>query len=135
LDEKEIAMPRARVTFHKLIQDSQDYGSDDEHMVSRVFFTLEVEGTSYKELYVDIKQPVGSDFEEAPLEVSHPHSYSGPFNHQAFQKAVEAYYRGLVGASSSGIRIQGGGNIRMRNNTFIRETKVEFDVSKESPAW
>ena len=135
LDEKEVAMPRARVTFHKLIQDSQDYGSNDEHMVSRVFFTLEVEGTSYEELYVDIKQPVGSDFEKGPLEVSHPQRYSGPFNHQAFQKAVEAYYRGLVGASGSGIRIQGGGNIRMRNNTFVRETQVEFDVSKESPAW
>ena len=128
-------MPRARVTFHKLIQDSQDYGSDDEHMVSRVFFSLEVEGKRYNDLYVHIKQPVGSNFEKAPLEVSQPYGYSGPFNHQAFQKAVEAYYRSLVGASGSGIRMQGGGDIRMRNNTFIRETQVEFDISEESPAW
>ena len=32
----------ARVTFYKCIQDSQDYGSDDEHMVSRIFFFLEI---------------------------------------------------------------------------------------------
>lgn len=33
-----VVIETARITFHKLIQDSQDYGSDDEHMVSRAFF-------------------------------------------------------------------------------------------------
>ena len=37
-------MPQISVTFHKLIQDSQEFGSDDEHMVSRAFFKIEVEG-------------------------------------------------------------------------------------------
>jgi len=35
-------MSKAKIIFYKCVQDSQDYGSDDEHMVSRVFFNLEI---------------------------------------------------------------------------------------------
>ncbi len=128
-------MAKAKVIFQKLIQDSQDYGSDDQHMVSRAFFSVDVEGNVTQEAYVDIQQTVDTDFESTPLEVSKPVGYSGPFNYQAFRQAAEAYYRSLVGGKGSGIRITGGGNIRMRNNTFIQQAVVEFEVSKESPAW
>jgi hypothetical protein len=127
-------MAKAKVTFHRLIQDSQDFGSDDEHMVSRAFFTLEVNGAKH-DLSADIKQTVGSSYESGPIEVSKPNGYSGPFSHQEFQKAAETYYRSLVGSSGSGIRIQGGANIRMRNNTFVKQAEFEFEVGKESPAW
>jgi hypothetical protein len=127
---------KAHITFKRLVQDSQDFGSDDEHMVSRAFFDMKIEDRSYQDLSVDIKQPVGSNFETSPLEISKPNGYNGLFNHQAFREAVEKYYKGLVGASGSGIRISGGAsNIRMRNNTFVRDAHVEFNVSKESPAW
>jgi hypothetical protein len=128
-------MKKAKVIFKKLVQDSQDYGSNDEHMVSRAFFDLELEGKTYRDLSVDIKQPVGSDFETAPLEVSQPKGYAGPFNHDTFQQLVEGYYRNLVGSSGSGIRIGGGGNIRMRNNTFVQEYTAEFEVGKGAAAW
>jgi len=65
-------MTKARVIFNKCIQDSQDYGSNDEHMVSRVFFTLEVGDRRYDGLYVDVKQTVGSSYEDGPIEVSSP---------------------------------------------------------------
>jgi len=122
-------MGNARVTFHQLIQDSQEYGSDDEHMVSRVFFSLQVDGGSYPILHVDVKQTVGAEFENAPLEVGPPHGYNGPFNHEEFRNAVEEYYRGLVGSQGSAIRIKGGaGPIRMYNNRFASESVVEFPV-------
>ena len=34
-------MAKVKITFHKCIQDSQEYGSNDEHMVSRIFFSIE----------------------------------------------------------------------------------------------
>ncbi len=76
-------MSQISVTFHKLIQDSQDFGSDDEHMVSRVFFTIEVNDKSYPAVYCDLKQTVGSDFESGPIEVGTPQGvkYSGSFNY------------------------------------------------------
>ena len=126
-------MAKAKVVFQKLIQDSQDYGSDDEHMVSRAFFTLEIEGNRHADMFVDIKQPVGGDFEKSLLEVSRPAGYSGPFNYEAFRAAVEKYYRSLVGSSGSGI--QGGRNIRMRNNTFVQQSVAEFEISKSNAGW
>jgi len=133
---REEIMTNANVTFRRLVQDSQDYGSNDEHMVSRAFFDLKIDDRAYQDLSVDIKQPVGSNFETSPLEISKPNGYNGPFNHQAFRDAVENYYRGLVGSSGSGIHISGGAsNIRMRNNTFLQEVHVKFSVSKDGPAW
>ena len=128
-------MATAKVTFRKCLQDSQDYGSDDEHMVSRVFFDLTINGEEYGDCYADIKQTVGSSFETGVLEVSRPQGYSGPFNFAEFRKAAEAYYRSLVGARGGGIRIQGGGNIRMHNNLFVKLWTVEFDIGKSGVGW
>jgi hypothetical protein len=128
-------MSSAKVIFHKLIQDSQDYGSDNEHMVSRVFFSLEIGEESYPDLSADIKQTVGSSYETGPLEISTPRNYKGPFNFDAFQAEVEKYYRNQVGSSGSGIRISGGSNIRMRNNVFVKEYVVEFEIGTENAGW
>jgi hypothetical protein len=129
-------MSKANVIFNKLIQDSQDYGSNDDHMVSRVFFTIEVDGNSPQECYVDIKQSVGSDIETSPLEVSKPVGYKGSFDYGELREAVEGYYRSLIGSQGSGINISGGSNIRMRNNTFIQKKQILLEVSNsENLAW
>jgi hypothetical protein len=126
-------MAKATVTFFRIHQDSQDYGSDDEHMVSRIFFNLEIDGAKYPNLYADIKQTVGADFESGPMEVSHPHGYKGPFNFEAFRKAVEECYRSQIGSRGSGIRITGGSNIRMRDNVFDFKRVVQFEVKPGTP--
>ena len=128
-------MAQARIKLRRLIQDSQEYGSDDEHMVSRVFFDLEIEGQKHHGLHCDVKQIVGSSFETAPLEVSGPAGYKDPFNHQAFQKIIEHYYRSLVGSQGHGIQISGGSNIRMQNNTFIQPSEATFEVQASGGTW
>ena len=123
-------MSEAKITFHQCIQDSQEYGSDDEHMVSRVFFTLEIGEERFEGLHANIKQTVGSDYDTAPLEVSQPYGYDGPFNHEAFHACAEKYYRSLVGSQARGIRIGGGAsNIRMSGNIFNIEMVCEFEIS------
>lgn len=128
-------MVMVKITFHKCIQDSQDYGSDEEHMISRVFFSLEIEGQKYENLHVDIKQVVGSNYESSPIEVCRPQGYQGPLNYEAFRNSVEEYYRSLVGSSGSGIHISGGTNVRMRNNVFVKEATVEFPVGEKEAGW
>jgi hypothetical protein len=130
-------MPKAKtkVTFTKCIQDSQDYGSTDEHMVSRLFFDLEIGNNRYHGLCVDIKQAVGGDFEKTPLEVGTPQGYKGPLNYTAFRAASEAYYRECVGSQGRGIRIAGGSNIRMRNNTFAMPKTAEFETDTDPSGW
>ena len=128
-------MPTATLYFHKCIQDSQDYGSDDTHMVSRVFVTLEAGGKRFPNLIVDIKQTVGAEFETEPLEVGPPKGYDGAYDYAAFRILVENYYRSLVGSQGHGIRIEGKSVGRMRNNTFIQAQEVTFEYTKHSPAW
>ena len=128
-------MPRIRMRFQKCIQDSQEYGSNYEHMVSRVFFAFDVNGQTYEDLYVDIKQTVGTDFESAPLEVGSPTDYRGPMNYKRFRQFVEEYYRRLVGARGSGIRIEGGADVRMYHTVFVKTWTVEFEAEEMSDAW
>ncbi len=128
-------MTQAKIYLQQLVQDSQEYGSNDEYMVSRVFFDLEIDGKKHQGLHCDVKQIVGSSFETSPLEVSKPIGYKGAFNHEAFQKIIERYYRGVVGSQGRGIRIAGGSNIRMHNNTFVYAGEEMIDIQVSGGPW
>ncbi len=122
-------MPTATVHFKELIQDSQNYGSDDEHMVSRVFFDLQVGDKKYPGAYANLKQSVGSTASDR-VEVSPPAGYSGPFDHQKFQAEVEKYFRSLVGSSGSPIiRGPGAKAARMRDCRRRKAVSVSFEVA------
>jgi hypothetical protein len=136
-------MAKIKIAFHKCVQDSQEYGSNDEYMVSRVFFSIEVTKVEnnktkveeYKDLYANLKQVVGGEFEKNPIEVSPPYEspgkpYSGVMNYEAFRNAAETYFRGLVGTRGSGIHIEGASNIRMYDNVFVKEYSVDFQASE-----
>jgi hypothetical protein len=129
-----VVVAKARIVFEKLIQDSQNYGSNDEHMVSRVFFTLEITGQKLLSLTADIKQSVGANYEASALEVSRPRDYSGPLDYESFRHAVEEYYRSLVGRSGSGVHISGG-HVRMRDNILVHKSVAEFEVGAGSAGW
>ena len=127
---------KATVTFKRCVQNSQEFGSDDEHMVSRVWLSVEVGGQVYDELHVDLKQPVGADYEKDPLEVGKPQGYGGPYNHQEFCRIATDYYRRLVGSGGHGIRIsRGAKNIRMRDQFFGIQQSYVIVVEEESLGW
>ncbi|HVU01658.1 MAG TPA: hypothetical protein VHE30_07900 [Polyangiaceae bacterium] len=114
------------VHFTGCIQDVQEFGSDDEHAFSRVAFDLEVNGTMHRDLHVVVKQTAGSDYATSPLEVGHVADYHGPFNHDAFQREVESYYRSLVGEGGM-IAVGPGARVRMRDIQYIRSRTVTFE--------
>ncbi|MDB6105902.1 MAG: hypothetical protein JWO52_5901 [Gammaproteobacteria bacterium] len=128
-------MATATMTLNEIVQDSQDYGSNDEHMVSRVFFDLTIGGRNHSGLYVDVKQTVGTSYETAPLEVSHPTGYGGPMNHEALRGAVESCYRSQLGSAGRGIRLGPGCNVRMHNNRFRFRQQAQFEVNQDGAAW
>lgn len=128
-------MSKATVAFQKCHLSSQDYGSDDEHMVSRVFFTLQLNGGDPIPLYADLRQTIGSDYETAPLEVSWPKDYEGPLSYHKFRDEVEAYYRSLVGSQGSAIRLEGAHDVMLIGNVFEKEKIVQFEVDTASNPW
>ena len=123
-------MKKAIIQFERCIQDSQDFGSDDEHMISRVFFSLEIAGKKYEGLYANLKQTVGSNYETDPIEVSPPIGYDGTINYAGYREQVEKYFRSLVGSQGSGIRIVNSSNIRMQNNTYNMPRTYEFTMQE-----
>ena len=56
-------MIKATILFHQCIQDAQEYGSNDEFMVSRIFFSLQTPNERFDDLYVDVKLTVGDQYE------------------------------------------------------------------------
>jgi hypothetical protein len=127
-------MAIARVHFTHLIVDSLQYGSDDDHMVSRAFFDLDIGGTLHQGLHCDIKQVVGSSFESEPPEVSPPIGFMGPFNFEAFRGAVAEYYTTLVGSQGSALRL-GGSNNRIHDGRIGVSRDVEFSVDGRGAGW
>jgi hypothetical protein len=128
-------MATVKVIFHELLQDSQDLGSDDEHMVSRLFFAVEVNGQPFNDLYADLKQTVGSSYGAESLEVSPPRgAYKGPFDYDKFQKAAEDCYRSFVG-SGGFFNLGGASDVRMRNNRKKFHSEIEFEASGPDVSW
>jgi len=122
--------------FHMIVQDSQEFGSDDEHMISRVFFSLEVDGKRHDDLVADIKQAVGSSYESGPLEVYRPKGYRGPLNYEPFRLIVEHYYRSVIGSGGNAIRLHPEAKrIRMQDNLFEIPYRAEFQGSDGDFSW
>ncbi len=129
-------MATVTVNISKFVQDKQEYGSDDETMVSRVFFDLLVDGQPKGSFHADVKLVVGGSYETDALEVSRPAGYRGPLNHARFAEEVTTYIRRLVGSGGRGIRLgPGARNVRMRNNTFVAPASFTFEASSDSVGW
>ena len=131
---------RIRLLFRKCIQDSQEFGSNDEHMMSRVFFLIEVDGAVQGEFFATIQQTVGTSYAEGPInQVEAPRSieegrkYTGPLDYGEYRAEVESYFRKCV---AQGIRFSGGGkNTRMFHNGFHLTDTAEFTAEESSKAW
>jgi hypothetical protein len=125
-------MPLLSINFKKCVQDSQEYGSTDEHMVSRVFFSIDVDGVPKGDYFSDIKQIVGSAYSSGNMEVSRPHDYRGPYDHEQFSNEVAGYFCKFVNSSGAMISLGNATNVRMMNNTFTFPYQFQFEA--EGPA-
>ena len=130
-------MPKALLIFNTIIQDSQEFGSNNEHMVSQVFFDLRVGADLHTGLAADIKQAVGDDYENAPLEVSMPQSLADSVNYAEFWKLVEQYYRDSFGSTGSAFPLGPGAKGRMMHNVVNRRSVAEIELldSQHKAGW
>jgi len=70
----------ATLAFRKCVINSIADGADNDDKASRVVFDLDIEGESYKNVYVEVRQSRVPDFHETPLEISDLHGYNGLLN-------------------------------------------------------
>ncbi len=129
-------MPLVEINVQKCIQDSQEFGSTDEHMMSRVFFSVELDGVPKGNDYCDIKQIVGSTYSSRNMEVGRPKEYRGPYDHRVFSDEIAAYFSRCVGSNGAGISFgKNAQNIRMRNNTFAFPYRFQFEAEGTAASW
>ncbi len=127
-------MPVATIAFRRCVVNSSGYGSDEDHVGSRVFFDLQVEDEAYANVCVDVRQLVREGTENEPLLISHPDGYDGPLNFQVFQCLVEFYYRQAVGTKWG---MLGNTGIRMRLEDWVieHEMLVQFELYDDEAGW
>jgi hypothetical protein len=128
-------MALVRIDIDRCVQDSQDYGSDDEHMVSRVFFKITVDGQAKADSHCNLKQLVGDSYESGEIEVGGPAGYSGAFDQQRFAREMTAYFRGLIGSSGGVINLAGSHYIRMKNITVRKRHSFQFEAGEAGHTW
>lgn len=126
---------KAKLLFHGCLQNMQDVATNDEFMVSRVFFSVQSPDKRIDDLFVDLKQIAGDNYETGTIEVGKPQGTVGNLDYAAFRDAVEKYYRHLVGSMGRGIRINGAKDIVMRNNRFDFPMTSDITINTDSGGW
>jgi hypothetical protein len=130
-------MPKVLLIFNKIIQDSREFGSNNQHTVSRVFFDLRIGANLRTDFSSDIKQRAGADNESDPLEVSVPQSLANLVDYSELRTLVEQYFHASFGSAGSAFQIGPGTDIRMMHNIVNRNevAEIEFIGRKEESGW
>ena len=123
------------IEFEQLQQISQVMSGDDRHMISRVFFSINVPGNNRFSTFSEIKQTIGAEFGTHPLEVSRPSMYRKAWNHNAFRDLVEKYYRSLIGTSGSGINVPINSTGMMSQNVVRQFMSAKIEASEDPGTW
>ena len=96
------------VRFHRIVQDSREFGSTETTAVSKVFFDVEVDGKMYRDLHVDVKEPVGSTHEDEEISIGGLMGVPVSIDEKAFKGAVRTYYQSLVTSAGFGKHLAKG---------------------------
>lgn len=122
-----------RVTFERVVQDAQEYGSTETQAVSRVFFELEAGGETYSDMYVDLTEPALGDHAEDTLAVGAPQYVGtgqtfdpGVLDQKALERAVRTYYRSLVNSAGFGKHLAKDKGFRTQGDTLGLVQTVEL---------
>lgn len=132
------------IHFTHCCLDAQEFGSNNEHMVSIIYFQVfrgdDLERNNIQTLSATIRQPYGGefDFETTALTVMPPIELQGLIDFNEFSQAVEGYFRHVVGSQGQGVRLGSGvTHTRLSNiNISIPGTATIHAVEPQSnSAW
>jgi hypothetical protein len=123
-------MRRAVLELKSLHRDAAEL-SDEDVVVSRVFFHLRVSGEAPRRLAADVRQRVREDHGSTSLEITRPIDYRGPLNYAAFRRCVEAYYRRLV-SGAAGDRSRA---LQSRDQIIGAPMNFSFDIPDDPSVW
>ena len=121
----------AEVIFHKLHQDSFQFGSNDEVMVSRVFFDVLIRGKLIQDLFANVKQAVGASARSDPLELTRPRGQRDVFQYRGLARCIERYFRRIAGACEDAYCSHGGRRERRRDVVIVIRLWCSFSTAED----
>ena len=121
-------MRRGRLEFTNLNYDSQELGSTEEQIVSRIFFDLYVRGDIHMGLFSDVRQVAGTNIDHASLEISLPPLLKDVINRQEFQDRVQENYREAVRSNGLGSQVSLDPPIRMHHKVVNYHKQVDIEI-------
>ena len=91
-------MQNINIYSNKCVHDSQEFGSNNSHIISRVYFNLQVDDKGFSDLSVDISHQSSDLFNATNLKIE---NYCGPqdlssFDYEVLNDSIEYYYRDLM---------------------------------------
>jgi len=120
-------MTKYAVHFQQVIVRSQEAGSGDEHMVSRVGFVLDVDGQRKGAFYSDLKQTVGASMAPDAIEVGPPMGYSGRFDQNKFADEARKYFLEAVGPRGRVYQFASTSHVNMEDCIAMMSKTVMFE--------
>ena len=138
-------MARLIVRVKYFVYNATEFGSNDDIIVSRIFYDMSVNGQKRGEFYSDLTHRVDT-LEPEAIEVTHPSGYTGPFNHvrckacmsacstvlidtkrmvgrPTFADKLIAYYQGIMSRSL------GASSMQRANQRIIMPVEVEVQAA------
>jgi hypothetical protein len=104
-------MPTGTIEFKCIrvnLQRTSTFESDEGQIDSLIEFDFAIGDERLKDLKAEVRQQIGTDFQNQPLEVGRVISYNGPWNYDEFRAYCERYYRDVIGSSGIGLLIERG---------------------------
>ena len=114
----------AVIHLQRVAVNAREFGGDHRHSVSRVYFSLVVDGTSHSGLHANVRQALAGDA-STPVEVGPPVGYAGALNQAAFSRVVERYYRNVIAKA-----LQSGpaADQKVPDGVFISKMTAQFGL-------
>ena len=95
-------MARIELTFERLEHDVSDYGSDEETVGARAFFSTKRDGVLEGSFHADLSYPADDDVKTAEIAVDKPEGDRRPVPQDAFEEDAAAWARALIAAGNLG---------------------------------
>jgi hypothetical protein len=120
-------MTKFTVEFEGIVVKSQEAGSTDDHMVSRVAFLLYVEGQRKGQFFTDLKQTVGAPMSSEAIEVGPPKGYDGPFEQNKFASAARDYFLDAIGPRGKVYQFASTAHVNIEDSIVEMPRTVNFE--------
>jgi hypothetical protein len=104
---------------------------DENQIGSLIEFDLKIGDECLRDLSVEVRQLIGTDFQSQPLEVGRVIGYDGPWNYEEFREFCGRYYRDVIGSSGVGRTINRGDRNLIERVSIRLSRREEINLPPE----